>query len=818
MSNQPLAIFVNVIIPAPLQKLYTYRVPAELADEVQPGKRVVVQFGKRKLYAAIIHDVQYTPPSGYEAKYIVSLLDEEPIISEHTLLFWNWLARYYMCTPGEVMNAALPAAFRLESTTKVVLNPDADLTQSLSDKEYLICEALTLQKELTIDQISTICHSKNIFPVLKSLHLKDLIVFTEEIAETYKPKIITCVRLNQQYTSEVLMKELFDQLEKNEKQLNVLLAFLQLKQNKEHIEKGELIKRADVSESSLKTLIKKEVFELYPLHIDRLLQAETKHEPFDLNEVQQQSLQQIRQSFEEKDVCLLHGVTSSGKTHIYVKLIEEAINKGKQVLYLLPEIALTSQVISRIKKYFGNQAVAFHSKFNQHERVEIWKKVNSGEAKVIIGARSAIFMPFANLGLIIVDEEHEQSYKQQEPSPRYHARDAAIYLGHIWQCKTLLGSATPSFESYYNAQQNRYGLVKLKQRFGEVEMPKLITANLAEERRTKAIKGNFTSTLMHCIEQALGQGEQIILFQNRRGYAPLLECQSCHWVPRCKHCDISLTYHKYNDFLKCHYCGYTQKPPRNCAACGSHQLQFKGIGTEKIEDEIGIYFPEARVARLDQDAAKTKHGHERIITDFEEQKADILVGTQMLSKGLDFDHVSVVGIINADSLLFFPEFRAHERAYQLLTQVSGRAGRKNKQGKVVIQTALPDHHVVQEVIHQHYEQFFANEMADRKQYRYPPHYRLIKIVLKNREYQVVHDAAFKLRELLFKRLGEMLIGPESPYVSMIKNLHIKEILIKIDRDNKALVQIKDFILQQMQIIQSDKEYKGLYLYADVDPF
>ncbi len=789
-----------------------------MADQVAPGKRVVVQFGKRKLYAAIIHHIQHQPPAGYEAKYIISLLDDEPVVSAHTLQFWDWMALYYMCTPGEVMNAALPAAYRLESTTKVMLHPDADLATELSDKEYLITEALTIQKELTIDQISEISSTKNIFPVLKSLHLKGLILFTEEIAETYKPRIVNCVKLSSVYDEEEKLQLLFEELEKNEKQLNVLLAYLQLKHDKQHIEKSELIKRADVSESSLKTLIKKEIFELYPLHIDRLQQTETIQESFELNPIQETCLHQIKEVFKEKDVCLLHGVTSSGKTHVYVKLIEDAVAEGKQVLYLLPEIALTSQVISRIKKYFGNKAVAFHSRYNQHERVEIWKKVSSGEAQVVIGARSAIFMPFNHLGLVIVDEEHEQSYKQQDPSPRYHARDAAIYLGHIWQCKTLLGSATPSFESYYNAQQARFGLVKLKQRFGEIEMPKLITANLAEEKRTRTIKGNFTSTLMHAIEQALNNHEQIILFQNRRGYAPLLECQSCHWVPRCINCDISLTYHKYNDVLKCHYCGYSAKPPRSCSACGSHQLSFKGLGTEKIEDEISIYFPEARVQRLDMDAAKSKHGHEKIITDFEERKADILVGTQMVSKGLDFDHVSVVGIINADSLLFFPEFRAHERAYQLLTQVSGRAGRKNKQGKVIIQTSLPDHHVVQEVIHQRYEQFFANEIADRKQFQYPPYYRLIKIVIKHKDYAVVHDAAFALRELLYKRLGDKLIGPESPYVSRIKNLHIKELLLKVDRENKSLHQIKEFIQQQMHQVLTEKQFKGTYIHPDVDPF
>jgi primosomal protein N' (replication factor Y) len=817
VSEEKFATFVNVIIPVPLQKLYTYRVPIELANQIMAGKRVVVQFGKRKLYAAIVHDIQHHPPAGYEAKYIVSILDDEPLISANTIKFWDWLASYYMCTPGEVMNAALPAAFRLESNTRVMLNPDADLTIELSDKEFLITEALTIQKELSIDQISEITHSKNVFPLLKSLHIKGLLLFIEEITETYKPKIVNCVRLAEVYSNEDALEALFSKLGKNEKQLNVLLAYLQLKQESEHIEKSRLLNRGDISESSLKTLIKNEIMELYPLHIDRLAKEETLQHEFNLNPLQEQCLQNIQHQFKDKDVCLLHGVTSSGKTHIYVKLIEEAISNHQQVLYLLPEIALTSQVISRLKKYFGNRAVAFHSKYNQHERVEIWKKISSGEAQVIIGARSAIFMPFQALGLIIVDEEHEQSYKQQDPSPRYHARDAAIYLAHLWQCKVLLGSATPSFESYYNVNQGRYGLVKLHQRFGEIEMPKLLTADIAEEKRTRTIRGSFTSTLMRAIETALKQNEQVILFQNRRGFAPLYECRKCHWVPTCIHCDISLTYHKYNDILKCHYCGYQQKLPKTCTACQSHELEFKGLGTEKVEDEIKIYFPEARVERLDQDAAKTKHGHEKIIASFEQRDADILVGTQMVSKGLDFEHVSVVGIINADTLLFFPEFRAHERAYQLLTQVSGRAGRKHKQGKVIIQTSLPDHHVVQEVIHQRFDLFYANEMTDRKQFQYPPFQRLIKVVLRHKDYKQVHEAALALRHLLYKRLGDKIIGPESPYVSRIKNLHIKEFLIKIERDSKHLATIKQFIQEQATELLSQKAFNKVYYYCDVDP-
>jgi primosomal protein N' (replication factor Y) len=816
--TEQLATFANIILPLSLPKLYTYRVPQELEASVEVGKRVAVQFGKRKVYAGIIHSIGHQPPKDYEAKYILDLLDETPLVSSHLIKFWEWMANYYMCSLGDVMNAALPISFRLESSTKIRLNAETDLTLlELSDKEYLIVEALTVQDELDMEELSDIVQQKNIYPILKSLYMKEAITLSEELKELYKPKTTTCIRLADVYENEELLSGLFDKLSKQPKQTDALLAYLQLKREG-HIEKSELIKKSGASDSSIKTLVKNGVFVEYKMQVDRLKMDPVQQEQFVLSPNQERTLKEIHTEFETKDTVLIHGVTSSGKTHVYVKLIEETIAQGKQVLFLLPEIALTSQIVSRVQKYFGNKAVSFHSKYSQNERVELWQKINNGEAQVIIGARSAIFLPFENLGLIIVDEEHESSYKQYEPAPRYHARDAAIVLGSIWQCKTILGSATPSFESYHNARNGRYGLVHMKQRFGDIDMPTLVTADISEETRVKTMKGHFTSVLFREIEQALQHHEQVILFHNRRGYAPVLECQQCHWMPKCINCDINLTYHKYIDSLKCHYCGFIQSVPKSCQACGSHLLDLKGLGTEKVEDELSIFFPDARVMRLDLDATKTKYGHEQIIRSFENYEADILVGTQMISKGLDFARVSVVGIINADQLLFFPDFRAHERAYQMLTQVSGRAGRKNKQGKVIIQSGVPNHHVIQEVIQQRYEILYVNETEERKPFQYPPYFRLIKIVVKHKEHQTARDAAQYLRDLLYKRLGEHIIGPGSPFVSRIRNQYIQEMLIKIDRNATYLNDLKKFIREQIIHTQTQDPYKRVTIFADVDPY
>lgn len=819
MSADALATFVEVILPLPLPKLYTYRVPLDLESEVAVGKRVIVQFGKKKYYSGLIHGISHTPPKEYEAKFITNLLDEQPIVSEHQFRFWQWLSHYYMCTMGDVMNAALPAPFKLESETLVMLNPECDLQATeLTDKEFLITEALTVSAHLSITDITAILEVKNVFGVLKGLYTKGVILYAEDIQEKYKPKTVSCVRLTSEMENEQVLSETFARLEKTPKQLDILMACVHLAKQQAYITKKDLLAFGDFSDSSLKTLVKKGILEEYKQVIERLELGESKLESFELSETQQQAYDSIHTLFEQKDVVLLHGITSSGKTHVYVKLIEEQLAKGKQVLFLLPEIALTSQLVHRIRKYFGDQALSFHSKFNANERVEIWQRVNSGKPVVIIGARSSVFLPFKELGLVIVDEEHENSYKQQDPAPRYHARDAAIFMAYTWQAKTLLGSATPAFESYHNAKSGKYGLVELKTRFGDIEPPELLVGNIAEDTRTKSMHGYLTKLLYDSVNEALQANEQVILFQNRRGYAPVMECDTCHWTPRCVNCDINLTYHKYNDSLKCHYCGFTTKTPTNCLACGSHQVKLKGFGTEKIEDEIAIQFPNARLLRLDLDSTKSKHGHEEIIRSFERHEADILIGTQMISKGLDFGNVSLVGVINADQLLFFPDFRAHERAYQLLTQVGGRAGRKHKKGKVIIQTNQPAHHVIQEVLNQRYEYLYANEVIERERFGYPPHTRLIKLTIKHRDYKICEEAAFALQRLLYKRFGQQLIGPESPYVGRIRNLFIKEILVKIPKSSPYLSNLKHFISECIQLIQQEKQFKSALFAADVDPY
>jgi primosomal protein N' (replication factor Y) len=819
-SSNHLATFIDVIVPLHVPLTYTYRVMREQESALSVGKRVAVQFGAKKVYAAIIHHIHHQPPAKYEAKYILDILDESPTIDERGLKFWQWIADYYMCHLGETMQAALPSSLKMQSQTCVVLNDTHVLEETeLSEKEHLIVDVLLKKGSMLVDEVAELVQLKNVFTLLKSLYTKGIVVLQEQVDERYKPKLVTCIGLNELYTeSETAMQNLFAQLEKKEPQINLLLAFLHLKNEHINIDKKLLLQKSGASDSTLQTLIKKEVFFKYDLQVDRLqYEPGTKTEPFELNEWQKIAFEQIKSQCNVKDVILLHGITSSGKTHIYVKLIEEQLSLGKQILFLVPEIALTSQMIARVSKYFGEECMSYHSKYSANERAEIWQKVKSGTINLIIGARSALFLPFNQLGLIIVDEEHETSYKQHDPAPRYNARDAAIVLAHYHRCKTILGSATPSFESYYNANNGKYGLVKLDQRHGNIKLPEIVTANIAEDKRTKKMTGSFTQLLMEEMTAALHKGEQVILFQNRRGFAPIYECDDCHHVVKCTSCDISLTYHKYNDSLKCHYCGYTIPRMVNCEACGSHKVELKGLGTEKIEDELSAIFPEARVLRLDWESTRSKSGHAEIIHRFHAHEADILVGTQMLSKGLDFPGVSLVGVINADQLLHFPDFRAHERAYQLLTQVSGRAGRSKKQGKVIIQTNMPNHAVIQSVINQEYEALYTESINERKEFAYPPFTRLITLRIKDKDNKIVHGCAQLLFERLHQKLKSELIGPQSPAISRIKNYYIREILVKIDKQSMSISQVKQFINQCITYTLDQREFKRCIIQADVDP-
>ena len=858
--------FVDVILPLAVPNLYTYRVPYDWNNAIAIGKRVVVQFGKGKLYSALVRSVHQTPPKQYEAKYIEYVLDEHPVVNSKQLELWDWISTYYMCTPGDVMIAALPGGLRLTSETKIILHSSYNKQTSaveLNDKEYLIVEALEIRQTLSIQDVEQIIEQKTVYPVIKTLIEKGIVVIQEELKEKYKPKIETFVRITPHADDENNLKTIFSALEKKaSKQLDVLLAYIKLsgryqaltKQSTyKEVKKSELLKLVEGAEAALKALAKKNILELYERETGRFASYEYVQQNFVLNDVQQQVYETILNHFgwlknnidvPEKQTVLLHGVTSSGKTEIYIRLIEQAITKGQQVLYLLPEIALTTQIINRLRKRFGNDVGVYHSKFNENERVEVWNAVlqeprtknqeprtNNQELttnsqpepaegqqpkyKLVIGARSALFLPFSNLGLIIVDEEHDSSYKQYDPAPRYNARDAALYLAHIHKAKVVLGSATPSVESYYNAQEGKYGLVELLHRYGGLQMPEILIADVKEATKKKLMKSHFAPELLDAVTQSLTNKEQVILFQNRRGFAPQLECNTCAWVPQCVNCDVSLTYHKTSNQLRCHYCGYSMKPPDRCAACGDTDLKTKGFGTEKIEEELAIYFPNAKIARMDLDTTRSKFAHQHIIQNFEDHTIDILVGTQMITKGLDFDNVSLVGILNADSMLNFPDFRSFERSYQLMAQVSGRAGRKNKRGKVIIQTHNPEHSIIQNVVNNDYATMYVNQLLDRKNFNYPPFFRLVEITLIHKDVDMVNSSAKFLADELKRYFKERVLGPEFPIVARVRNLYQKTILLKIERE-ASVVQAKKIVSELLVHFKSG-EYKAVRVQMDVDP-
>lgn len=814
-------LFVEVILPLAIAKNYTYRVPFELNNSVAVGKRAVVQFGKSKLYTAIIASIGTHAPEKYQAKYIIELLDEQPVVTGEQLNFWRWLAEYYMCNVGEVMNAALPSALKLASETKIELNKEFLFDKAaLHDKEYLIVEALDIQPELTVSDITKLLGQKTVMPILKGLFEKNIITISEEVSERYKPRTRTFITLNPIYNNQGSLKELFAILEKRApKQADAVLAYLKLARHQKSISKNELIEASGAGASSIKSLEEKEVFIVEEKNVSRLFYEDDEaYDTFNLSEQQTGALAQIKKQFDEKDVVLLHGVTASGKTQLYIRLIEEMMSKGRQVLYLLPEIALTTHIIERLRVYFGANIGIYHSRFNDNERVEVWRKVLTNEYKVVLGARSSVFLPFFDLGLIIVDEEHETSYKQFDPAPRYNARDAAIFLANSYNGKVLLGSATPSFESYYNARINKYGLVELFERYGGVKLPEIEVVSIVEETKKKTIQSHFTSVLMNDIHTALLNKEQVILFQNRRGYAPVLMCKICAYTPKCINCDVSLTFHKSSGKLHCHYCGYKEESPQICPACGSTHLEYKGFGTEKIEDELSLLLPDARMARMDLDTTRSRNSLQTILNNLEEKKIDVLVGTQMVAKGLDFSDVTVIGIINADSLLKFPDYRANERSYQMLAQVSGRAGRRGKQGKVVIQTYDPGHRVIKQVIENNYTDLYFTEMEERRSFKYPPFYRVINLVIKHKDPELVYSQSVYLANELRKQFGERVIGPEPPLINRIRNYYLQGIMLKFEKDgisiNKAKAIIRDVITQ----FQTTKLSKGSIVQPDVDPY
>ncbi len=817
-------MYADVIVPLPIANTYTYSLPTAMESQVMVGSRVVVPFGRKKFYTAIIVRLHDTPPEEYETKDVVEVLDAHPVILPNQYKFWEWIASYYLCTMGDVYKAALPAGMKLESETIVELNPEYEATEPLPEKEQLVLDMLAKDKEQSITVLEKDSGLKNILTIIKSLIDKEAIYVKEELKRTYKPRTEACVRIVPYQPTEERLHKLFDELGRAPKQLTLLMRYIELsglmrQGGRCEVTKKELLTKANVSDAVLKGLVEKGVFEVYYREMGRLQTGPAQvNDLRPLSETQQQAMQQILQVFREKNVCLLHGVTSSGKTEVYIHLMEEVLKAGKQVLYLLPEIALTTQITNRLKAVFGNHLGVYHSKFPDAERVEIWQKQLSDQPYgIVLGVRSSVFLPFKNLGLVIVDEEHENSYKQQDPAPRYHARNAAIVLASIYGAKTLLGTATPSVETYYNAQHGKFGLVELTERYQDIKLPQIEVVDIADLRKRKLMKSPFSPLLIEEMKKALEQKEQVILFQNRRGFSQMIECNVCGWVPRCRNCDVSLTYHKGINQLTCHYCGTVYAVPHSCPACGNIELNKIGVGTERIEDDIKEIFPEARVARMDLDTTRSRSSYEHIINDFQEGKTDILIGTQMVSKGLDFDHVSVVGILNADTLLSFPDFRAYEHAFQLMAQVAGRAGRKNRQGKVILQTKKADLPVIQQVVTNDYLQLYNDTLVERKLTHFPPYTRLIYIFVKHKKEETADTAAREMMSRLTRVLGTGRVkGPAKPPVARIQLFYIRQIMIKTELDISSS-KLREFLLSTRQSLLEDERFRSLIVYYDVDP-
>lgn len=820
-------LFVNVILPIPIHKEFTYRVPYEMNDAIVIGGRVIVPFGRSKLLTGIVTKVSEIAPTDYQAKYIEHILDEEPIITKEQYHFWQWISAYYLAPIGDVMNAALPSNFKLASETKIVLHPDFDGSiDKLDNRELQIVETLKIRESSDLKELAEIIGIKTIQPVIKKMMDRRIVLSIEELNDKFVAKTAVYIRLSSECNSELALNEAISRLEQkktSEKQLEVLLTILR-EGNYNNGQLEPVLRKTlydqGVSASTLNTLEKHGVIVQERIEISRFESKNEDQNVFKaLSKSQFKALEEIKTSFETHNTTLLHGVTGSGKTEIYVQLIQEQLDLGKQVLFLLPEIALTTQLIQRLSAYFGEQIGVYHSKFNQNERVEIWNHVlnnHPNRFRIILGARSSIFLPFRDLGLIIVDEEHESSFKQYDPSPRYNARDSAIVLAHYYKAKVLLGSATPAMETFYNAKQSKYGLVELSDRFGGLQLPEIFCADVKKERRQKSMQSHFTMFLIDAMREALNRKEQIILFQNRRGYTPLWSCEICNWTPKCKNCDVSLTYHKQSNTLKCHYCSYFTPPIGTCASCGSNRLKMIGFGTEKVEDELSLIFPESTIKRLDLDSTRSKNAYETILGDFEHRKIDILIGTQMVSKGLDFDNVSLVGILDADMLLNRPDFRAFERSYQLMSQVAGRSGRKGKRGTVIIQTGDPDHWVIQKVINHDYSGFYSSEIIERKNYFYPPFYKMIEFTLKHKDEHLIDKASMDFALALREIFKERVIGPEYPIVRRIQNLYLKSIKLKIEKDVSDK-KIKERIQQLIDAFYSVPLNKSIRIVVDVDP-
>jgi primosomal protein N' (replication factor Y) (superfamily II helicase) len=812
---EKISTWAVIVLPLALPTTYTYAIPNQFLANVQIGCRVEVIFGKQKKYAGIVKQILTTAPA-YPTKNILNVLDDEPILYPQQLALWAWMAQYYMCSEGEVMAAALPTHFKLSSETILFYNDEAgEDFIDLSNDEFLLAEALLIKKELRLTEVQQILDATHVYPVVKKLIEKKICIVWEAMDERYKIRKENYVLLNSIYNDEDKLSEKLNEWRGAPKQMELLLAYLHLQKTEGDVLQTALLKKSGASAAQLKALVDKQVLTIEKRSVDRIKTLPKSNEVnFECSDAQLTALNGIQEKLLTKNVCLLHGVTSSGKTQVYIKLMEAYFNAGKQVLYLLPEIALTAQIIRRLQKNFGGNIAIYHSKFNNNERIELWNKIRTCEVKMVLGARSAIFLPFKNLGLIIVDEEHDTSYKQQDPAPRYNARDAAIYYANLFGAKVVLGSASPSVESYYNAVHNKYALVELNERYGGIKLPKIEIV----DTRQVAQKGKvmISPQLKEAIEKALEANKQVILFQNRRGYNPYLICGSCGFIPQCTHCDVSLTLHKFSNKLHCHYCGSTYPKLVTCPACGVNNWLEKNFGTEKIEEQLEEEFPKNKIARMDVDSVRGKMAHDNLIQAFEQHRLDILVGTQMVVKGLDFANVSLVGVLDADGLLSFADFRANERAFQLMEQVSGRAGRQNEQGKVIIQATNTKHPILQLVQQHDYKQFFTIEIENRKQFFYPPFSRILLLTLKHKDKNTVIKAAEQLVAFLKQDLKDYVVGPAAPVISRIRNQFIMEVLIKLPKEMGMSLRYKTAIQNHINLLQSNKTYKSVKVMINVD--
>ena len=824
--------FVDVILPLPLSGVFTYAVAdARMQQVMQPGVRVIVPFGPKKIYTAIVQRVHSQRPEDYAVKQVLELLDEQPVVLPSQLKLWQWVAEYYLCAVGEVYKAAVPSGMKPESESIVVLNEEFEADAPLKASEQKILDLLAHQSERTLTSLQRDSGIRCIVTPVKNLMEMGALSLKEEVKESFHPRTVAYVRIASEYFDEGRLNELFAELKRSPKQSKVLLAYLELSQapsalslkNEQllaDVSKAELMQKVEVASSIVSALVKRGVLKVYDKEVGRI-QNQTLPEHLighQLSPLQQQAVAQINHVFSEKDVCLLHGVTASGKTEVYIQLIKDALAQGKQVLYLLPEIVLTAQLTHRLQRVFGSRLGVYHSKFSDAERVEIWKKqLSSSPYDIIIGVRSSVFLPFQNLGLVLVDEEHEISFKQQEPAPRYHARDVAVVLASMCRAKVLLGTATPSFESYYNARNGKYGLVEMLTRYQNVSLPDIKVVDIKELHRKRRMRGSFSPDLCVAMEQAFAAHEQVILFQNRRGFAPQTECRTCGWVPRCKNCDVSMTYHKGLHRLTCHYCGFTCVVPTRCPACEGDTFMQRGFGTEKVEDEVKTLYPDVRISRMDMDTTRSKQGYEKIISEFQQGHTDVLVGTQMVTKGLDFDRVSVVGILNADTMLTQPDFRSFERSFQMMSQVAGRSGRRQHQGTVILQTKNPDLPVVSYVMANDYKQLYEQQLEERRLFYFPPFCRLISVVMKHRDQSILDQLAAAMAARMKQVFGDRVLGPDAPPVGRVQLLYIRQMMLKIE-PNASMKKVRQQLVMLRQSMLADERFHAVQIFFDVDPY